>query len=307
MMEKMLFIVGVGRSGTTLLQSMLNAHPDIAFTPETHFIKKYIVPWFAGKCRLDDALRARQKEDPDLKRLQLPGDAFADALKDGNDPVEQFRNLLAAYVRRADKRHAGDKDPLNIEYLPQIRKAFPDAYVLHIIRDPRDVMLSRVRSDWGKGRPLLAHICEHRAHLGKARREGPAFFGDRYIELFYEDLVRAPENTLTRVCERVGMEYSTDMLRYQEDAEQLVHGAERKWKGEVLKPLQKAKIGRWKEELSAGRVRLIEGALRDEMLETGYAPNGHGLSWVRAWTSLPLWLCEKAFALKAYRQSAKLV
>ncbi len=307
-MEQVIFIVGVGRSGTTLLQSMLNAHPEICFTPETHFLKKFLVPALRRNKSVTVHIAEKLKADPGLARTGMDIERLVqEHMEQEASPgfASFFRQVLEAYGKAQNKSRVGDKDPLNIEYLPHIRKAFPEAYVIHIIRDPRDVMLSRLRSDWGRRRPLLAHICEYQAHLEKARREGEALFKECYLEVSYEDLVNDPEIILQKLCKGLGVAYDEQMLQYQEKARALVKEGEEQWKGNVFKPVQKGNVGKWKEGLKPHQVRTIEAALEPTMQRTGYIPVSGGRRWSRLLTALPLWLCRMAFALKSRQQRAE--
>ncbi|MFB6257933.1 MAG: sulfotransferase [Flavobacteriales bacterium] len=308
-MKAPLFITGIGRSGTTLLQSMFNAHPELAFPPETHFLKRHVVPELSGK--LDrtskDAFIARIAQSEELQRTGWDLKAWAE--RHWEDAPGRFQKLYRSFLEEWAEQEAverpGDKDPMLVEYLPHLHHCFPDAYLIHIIRDPRDVALSRIRSGWGKGRSLLGHLCEHRTLFDKVRKDGPRYFGDRYIELYYEELLQAPENSLKKLCERLPVDYEPAMLNYEGAAEQLVQGDEGEWKKNVLGPLLEKNLGKWKKEMPKGKLRVTESALRQTIEDAGYEKSNAYSGWTAFWLMLPLSLSGLLFSAKFYRERVR--
>lgn len=259
-----IFIVGVGRSGTSLLQSMLHAHPDIAFLPETHFFRHYVARLY---CRWKhegegvETFRSTLTSDEEYQRADIPeGELLAPFLSGA-----RAFNLRAVYTRLLrlyrDQRGVsviGEKDPRLIDYLPQVRQLFPEAHILHIVRDPRDVLLSRMNAEWSSDRPDWLHVLTYRAQLTRGRKQGRHSFRQQYMEVRYEDLLAEPERVLRNVTEHVGVPYSDAMLAFQRSAEELVHESERSWKEETTGPLLRDNTGKWRKGLSDWQVRLTE-------------------------------------------------
>lgn len=271
---KKLFIVGVGRSGTTLLQSMLNAHPEICFTPETHFIKRFLVPQFSGiKNFSKSSLLESLEEDKYLKRLNISYnpilDKFNEKLSD-KDLVSIFDIILENYARDQNKIIVGDKDPMNASYINQIKYAFPDSYLIHIIRDPRDVVLSRLESDWGKNTSFSVHLAEYKVHLNSVLSDANALFDKKYIEIYYEKLLENPEKELERVCNEIGLDYSNEMLDFQKKANTIVFSDERAWKDNVFKPLIRNNKSKWVKGLTNYQAGIVELVLKKQFLKLGY-------------------------------------
>ena len=305
-MKDPIFITGIGRSGTTLLQSMFNAHPELAFPPETHFLKRHVVPELSGK--LDGISKEmgieRIAQSEELQRLGWDLEHWAE--KHWEDTPGRFQKLyrkfLEEWVGQDGSKRAGDKDPMLVEYLPHLYHCFPEAYLIHIIRDPRDVTLSRLLSGWGKGRPMLAHLCEHRTLFRKVREEGPAYFGERYIELHYEDLLQDPEGTLKALCEKLPIEYDPEMLHYEGAAQEIVQEDEGDWKQNVLGPLLEKNLEKWKREMSRGKLRITESCLKGVIEDAGYKMSGAYSAWGAFWNATPLLLCGLMYELKFHRQ-----
>jgi hypothetical protein len=258
-----IFIVGVGRSGTTLLMAMLNAHSDVVFPPETHFLRHFVVP-------NPRATRAQATEmiarDRYVQRLGFSADGIALGFPEDRADSrwhDAYSTMLAEVKRRAGKPIVGDKDPKNVEYLPLLHELFPRAKVLHMVRDPRDVLASRMRAGWSKRRPLLLNVLAYRAQLRMGRNEGRRRFGDRYMEVQYERLISEPRETLAVVCRFLGVSYDPQMLEYHESSSRLVAPDEAEWKKNVTRPLLSENAGKWRQELTRSQVLQAERLCSD--------------------------------------------
>jgi len=258
------FVVGVGRSGTSLLQSMLHAHPEIAFLPETHFFRRYVARFYNRWTHEREGVRAflnTLANDEEYQRAGIPEDELLAPFLNGTRAFKLravYTRLLRLYRDQEDVSVIGEKDPRLIDYLPQARQMFPEAQILHIVRDPRDVLLSRLDADWSSGRPDWLHLLTYRAQFVRGRLQGTRSFGARYLELRYEDLLTEPKQVLRNVAEHVGVAYSDAMIAFQRSAEELVHESERSWKKETTGPLLRDNTGKWCKGLSDWQVRLTE-------------------------------------------------
>jgi hypothetical protein len=172
----------------------------------------------------------------------------------------------------------GDKDPRCIEFLPLLASLFSDMRVLHIIRDPRDVLASKKKAAWSRDASVLRHVFANRVQLKMGRRWGEKLFGDAYMELFYEDLICEPEKELTRVCELLGLDFDARMLEFGASGRQLVSESEMQWKKETLGPLLRGNRGKWKGCLSDFETALAERACAETMRVGNYDPSG---TWQR--------------------------
>jgi hypothetical protein len=182
-------VCGVGRSGTSLLHSMLNAHPALAFPPETHFFRRYVVPR-RTRARLErgtvDAFAGLLSADQEYLRAGVTPSEALEGERDGAlDLARVFARVLGCNAARQGKHRVGDKDPRNIDHLPTLAVAFPHGHLLHVIRDPREVLLSRTRAAWANGRPWWQHALLVEDQLRCGRALGPRLFGARYMEVHY--------------------------------------------------------------------------------------------------------------------------
>ncbi len=272
--ERPVLVCGVGRSGTSLLMAMLNAHPELAFPPETRFFRRYVAG--AGPRRRREAagpaaFAALLERDAEFARAGVPASAVLQGEEPGAfDLARVYGRLLRLVAEREQKPRVGDKDPRHLEHLPSLARCFPRACVLHVVRDPRDVVLSRGKAAWAAGRPWWAHALVVREQLRRGRALGPRLFGPRWLEVRYEELLAAPAETLRAVCAHCDLGFAEGMLDFGPSAARLVDAAELPWKREVLGPLFAGNAGKWRGELTPLQVRWIEAVCRESFDELDY-------------------------------------
>lgn len=274
------FIVGVGRSGTTLLMSMLNAHPDVAMLAETHFVRRYII--HTRRMPVHEAIQT-VKQDHQLKRFDFEIEDYLRTQDSHNldraDWIDLYWAILDHVRELKGKNIVGDKDPKLVQYLPALKHFFPQAKILHIVRDPRDVVLSRQKAGWSRDRSLISHGLTYRLQYGLGHKQGSRLFGENYLEIKYEALITEPHTTLSKVCDLIGVQYDPQMLNFFDLAAEIVAEDEQEWKQNVTRPLLTDNYEKWKtsmprnqlicvEALSAPVFRegLYEGALVDQTL-----------------------------------------
>ena len=259
-----IFIVGVGRSGTSLLQSMLASHPRIAFPPEINFIRRFLGTKILAKqyqtlgaTGFTDWLA----QDNWLNRLRID---FTEIVQqslcaDGQLPgALLYSNILQAYAKQQGKPLCGDKDPRSIEFLSLIHHFYPKAHIVHILRDPRDVLVSKKKAGWSQRAPVLRHIFANGFQFSYGHKMGQRLFKNQYHLIIYEELLRRPESILRNLCKAIGIAYSSEMLNFQQAASKIVTASERAWKKETLGPLIKNNSGKWRHALSEEEIGLIE-------------------------------------------------
>ena len=271
-----ILVCGVGRSGTSLLQAMLAAHPLICFPPETHFFRRYAAhPGIRARHqrRGPEAFARILERDREFARAGIPARELCRPGEASSfDLSSLYLELLRRVAAREGKPLVGDKDPRNIDFLPELAGAFPRAAVLHIVRDPRDVLLSRTRAAWSASRPWWLHPMVYREQLWRGRRMGRQHFGGRYLEVRYEDLISDPQRSLRRIAAHLRVPYDAGMLEFGAAARRLVSEDELAWKRETLGPLLAGNSGKWAGGLSAAQVRLTESLCSEAFRDLGYVP-----------------------------------
>lgn len=270
------FVVGVGRSGTSLLQSMLASHSQLAFPPESQVIRRYIATRRLARAYAKEGMEGVVTvldRDEHIRRLDLDiGSVLRrdPLLQDSFSDKRVYEALLLAHAAELGKSRIGDKDPRNIEYLPLIAKHWPDAYIVHIIRDPRDVLASKKRAAWSRKRHPLLHIFATRVQLALGRRDGAACFGARYYEILYENLITNPEKELAKLATQLDLAFEPEMLQFARVAKRLVSESEMEWKKETMGPLLRSNAGKWRDELQGWETALTELTCSEAFLSGGY-------------------------------------
>lgn len=257
---------------------MLNGHSQIAFTPETHFLRFYL-----GTAAIQQQIEHRGAahftqllaNDPYFLRLKIPVEEllhpYVEQEKDFN-MVAVYRELLERYRQGKGKPLIGDKDPRYIDYLPIINKIYPGARIIHIFRDPRDMVLSKTKADWSSHRPYWLNALISQMQMKQGRIMARRLFGSHYYELAYEDLITQPEATLTPLLQWLGLDYEPAMLELRQSAQELVDDSELQWKDRTFQPLMSRNKEKWRDQLSPFQIRCIEIICREWFEELGYEP-----------------------------------
>ena len=214
-----LLVLGVRRSGTTLLRVMLDRNAALAVPDESYFVPQL-------------ARRHRGTVDPvafvdDLRRLPtlvewgLDSGAVAQRLRPGMTTGAALAAIFETYAAERGKARWGDKTPLYMQFLPVLERLFPDALFVHLVRDGRDAALSFLAvpegimtAGWGHPRDVAGFACQWATEVRDARALGRRVGHERYLELRYEDLVAQPGRELERVCTFAGLAYDDGMLEY---------------------------------------------------------------------------------------------
>jgi hypothetical protein len=267
------FVVGSGRSGTTLLRLMLEQHPDLAIPPESYFpiSMRHRVPRYVSAAGFDldayvtDLLANVRFRDWDLDEATVRG-----ALH-GVEPIgwaEAIRRTFALYAAKEGKPRYGDKTPWFIMRVAELSELFPEARFVHLIRDGRDVALSIREMSWGPSRmPALAEFWAKRIRVG--RTDGRRLGNERYLELRYEDLVDDPERELRRVCAFLAFDFRQEMLEYSGRARSAVLEREREQHRHLSKPVTKG-LRDWRTQMSPDDVAVFEAVAGRELVACGY-------------------------------------
>ena len=211
-----MIVLGVGRSGTTLLRVMLDRHSELAIPYESFFVPQ-LAHRHGRRPQLDEFL-------DDLGRLRtlydwgIGPDDVRPRLREGMTTREAIAAIFETYAERQGKPRWGDKTPLYMQQLPLLERLLPDARWVHLVRDGRDAALSFLElpegfagRTWAQPRTVAQFAARWRTEILAARRLG-RHSGARYLELRYEDLVAEPERELRRVCEHTSLPWEATML-----------------------------------------------------------------------------------------------
>jgi len=215
-MAPSVIVLGVGRSGTTLLRVMLDRSSQIAIPYESFFVTP-----LAHRHGLRPNLEAFIVDLGRFYQLYEWGIDPEDVrprLREGMTTGEAIAAVFEVYAEHEGKPRWGDKTPLYMQHLPLLERLFPDALWVHLVRDGRDAALSFLElpkdfsgKTWAQPRTTAQFAARWRTEITAARRLG-RYVGGRYLELRYEDLVAQPERELRRVCEHASVPWEAAML-----------------------------------------------------------------------------------------------
>jgi len=263
-------IVGTPRSGTSLLRAILNRHSAIGLCDETYFFYYVANRRRAFGDLADPSNRARAvdryMETRRIKRLGLDREALASRMKsEGVDAGALFSSLLRFYAESKGKRRYGEKTPQHALEAERLAAMFPAGRIIHLVRDPRDVVASLLRMPWGAN-DAVSNARLWRACVTGAERGGGS---DILLRVRYEDLVLDPERVLRDVCEHLGEAFEPSMLTSDEGED-----ADRWWFERAQGPLTRKRVEKWRGDLTPGQVALVECVAGPLLTEMGYEPSG---------------------------------
>lgn len=260
-----IFIVGTGRSGTSLLRAMLNAHSRVFIAQETavyNWLDRGRLPgcrtaeaWLEGYAR--SASFRLQDLDPAAVRARLPAGALR------QDRAAIVSAVLQAAAARYGRPRWGDKTPLHALKLDAIFQDFPDARVIAVFRHPVPTAASVARMPWGSDSALLNAGGMARVYAAVRRWPG-------VLVLRLEDLIAAPRATLAAALDHLGEPWEEAVLDHaarQPDA----GGPRLPWFSSASRPVA-AERAATELGLSPAALRLVERKTRALMAGLDYAP-----------------------------------
>lgn len=259
-MNAPIFIGGAPRSGTTLLRAMIDMHPHICCGPELRAIPA--LAHLSAQTRMAAAGVLEAQYGTSTDDLNA---AFA----------EMISAFLAPIRRRAGKARVAEKTPANVLHFPELRRLFPKAPLISIVRDGRDVVASLLGMDWKAPDGARMEITTDppaAARLWRASVEGAdAMRGDPlFHEMRYEALVADPEGALRTLLEFLEEPWSDDVLRHTENPS-LREGEEETSAEKAARPVTGSAVGRWRNALGPDALAAVmdeAGALLNRL---GYA------------------------------------
>ena len=257
------FVVGHARSGTTLLQMILNNHSNIAIYGEVHFFNpisdlKNLVPNLDSDKNIDDFFQLLTK----IRTVHyLPDyEGFFDKVKiklkkDKTANYETFyKYLLEEYGEVENATRWGDKTTMNVRYLAELLQIFPQAKIIHIIRNPKDVIASKIRVPWSPN-SIIINAFKWKIDILYGRKFA-ADHKDSYTEIRYEDLVSSPQSEIKRLLNFIDEPFEDAILNFYQKSQEYVRNEP--WKEGVTSPINPKSVGKGDKELSKNQISLIE-------------------------------------------------
>jgi len=260
------FIIGSGRSGNTLLRSMLVAGEEVSVPPESYVWPRVIrifatysfLPW-EKLCSLIIAEFEAYKEFYTWEMNLYKAHKNARELpKDKQTLSYIIREIYKTYQveKGEENRLWGDKTPINTLFVDNVVKIFPKAKFIHIVREPKDVACSYVKAG-------LHGKYEEAANFWKLAVTKVLSFREnlpqnQFHQVAYEDLVRTPKEELSSLCDFLNISYSDKMLDFWKNTEKLGDVKFGKHHANLGNTLTTQSIGKWKSQLSNEDVQKID-------------------------------------------------
>lgn len=272
------FVGGCPRSGTTLLRTMLNSHPDLAVPHETRFV---VLAW-RRRNLFGDLTKAENRREVARWVVEEPKGRFSRIGVPEDELVEAFAaapptlgSLMATcfnrYAERNGKPRWGDKRPSYAQNLDALFAMFPDAQFVNVVRDPRACVASMGK--WWDGWGRLASAVEIWERTDKTVQSAlDRLPSDRITEVRYEDLVTDPQRTLESLCAFLALDAAgvPAMLDYHSGSD-LPTG---RLHENAAKPVSTGSLQLWADELDDPEIAFVEDVLADRLRHHHYEPSG---------------------------------
>lgn len=274
------FLVGSARSGTTLLKRMVNMHPQIAITRETHWITRFsngrigvsrdglVTPELLPQLFNYHRFSHLKIDRAEIEKLVPPDRPISYA--------DLVAGIFDLYGQGQGKRLVGDKTPAYVRNISKLHTLWPKARFVHLIRDGRDVCLSMMNwrmvertakkySTWSED-PLTTTALWWEREVRLGLEDGQVLGTGLYHEMRYEALVSDPKGECSLLCDFLGLPFDDVMLRYHEGRTKSDPGlsANRAW----LPPTPG--IRDWRSEMGAEEVERFEAVTGHLLDELGY-------------------------------------
>lgn len=232
-------VYGALRSGTTMLRLMLDAHSRLSCPGETDFIFDHL----------------RDEDSYDEKALERDRIYRAHRERYADQPLPELTpDALIGRISGADWTAV----LMLHRHISKAVALYPDLRIIHFLRDPRDVARSSIGMGWAGN---VYHGVDHWIDTERDwARVAPRLKPGQYLTIHYESLIDAPEETLSRICQFIGVDYEPVMLDYDKTST-------------YSKPSPELTF-QWKRKQSPRDVGLVEAKIGPMLAAAGYHPSG---------------------------------
>ena len=277
--DRPIIVVGCPRSGTTMLQLMLHAHPRIAIPPETRFM---LAAYWERRSFGDLSVTANRRALANwiIHRRET---RFCDLGLDADDIVERITagpgtlgsalgTVFQQYAARFGKPRWGDKRPAYLNNIDILLQLFPNAQFINIVRDGRDCVASLKEMSWHR-EDIYATVAAWSRAVDDARRAARRLGTAQWHEVRYEDLVADPHTVLAALCAYLGEEYHPAMAQPSAVANVAVPSF-KTWHARTHTPVTTQRVQSWQTRLTSEEISLCEAALGSRLVACGYELSG---------------------------------
>lgn len=279
--DRPIFVVGCPRSGTTLLSLMIHSHPRLAVPPESRFL---LETW-RRRAEFGDLQTPAQRlalakacvrTGSRVRDLGLDPQVTLDRILAGPPTIgSAFGIVFKAFADRHGKARWGDKRPAYYPEVDVLLRLFPDAQVVHILRDGRANVASLKRMPWWPFDSIGSMAAWSQAEHC-ARRDLRRLPADTFHVVRYESLVADPGPVLRELCDFLEEDFHPAMLEPSEVAGVVPKGKSRKWHRNITSDVNTSAVESWRDGLEPWELGLMETVLGRKLARHGYRPSGQG-------------------------------
>ena len=274
-------IVGTGRCGSTLLQAMLSAHPQIRIPYETKFFFQLdpVALGFDDPIAVDEVERYLEQAQKHCSMGVLEADpelfeAYRQAVRDG---MRDGQSMLAWIVSLGEDLDTntivGEKTPGHWMKTKRIFDLNPSCKLIHLVRDPRDVTESLTRMSWWPTDSTYITAKHCKKTIAACMEQDKAIGPDQHLWIRFEDLLHDPRTTLTRVCKYLDVEFDEQMIERQEASQKNLNPNNDAWMAGSMQEIDPGRRGKYRETLSRADIGLIESVVGTKLMKSaGYTP-----------------------------------
>lgn len=266
------FVGGLPRSGTTWLQQLMNAHPEVLCLGESHFMND-VVP------ELYNVLRTYTRKREAGSRTWAPGVVGPQPEHMGLVFQTAFASIAAANLGDKDIGRLvalGEKNPDNLFNAQRVWRVYPQARFLHIIRDPRDGAISgfaRFRSRLPESMTRIEYVDAYsRDWVARISAGRTTASGRSYLEFRYEDLHAATTETAAQVFQFIGASTEPAMIdaAIESASFERLSGGRKRGEQDPASHYRRGEVAGWRDEMTAEEIAVAERNAGGLMAELGY-------------------------------------
>jgi hypothetical protein len=279
------FIVGAPRSGTTLVASILNGSPELVVSPESHYFEKFFSICNRRHCFESDKSYLSYLEYF-LNSSEIKTFGFSEEEKkilidrlmvEKPSHAKIFSDVMTTYRKKFNKFRWAEKTPAHGLCVVEILSCFPDAKIVNIIRDPRDVMISRMKLPWRKTNVMLeAQLWNRYVTLDKSVG---MLNNSNYYEIRYEDILKDHESEFRKLYEFLSLRFEQFFLDPIAAQGLLYNPLTEPWKDNVEKQVISNNVEKWKSEMPLHQRKVVWFITRSLLKEKGYEAGVDKLGW----------------------------
>lgn len=249
---------------------MLDRHSQLALPDESYFVPQLVhrhrdppdIDSFVDDLRRIRTLREWSVDPHDVRRRLQPRASLGAAVA----------AVYETYAAARGKERWGDKTPMYMQHLPLLRRLWPHARYVHLVRDGRDVAMSFlsmpegiVTRTWAHPRTAADFACQWKTEVRSAQELGRSVGSEQFLEVSYEQLAAEPETLLRRICEFAALPFEPAMLDYAGTLD-----LSAKPHQQSLKRPPTPGLRDWRRDMAADDVVAFEDVAGDLLGELGY-------------------------------------